>query len=674
MSVADVKTGDEPRPEESVLTASREPHDGKTYILASPPPLRTSRQSRAIFSHPLFHAPPVRLALRATRAALRAVTWRPPRHRPQHEERLALDVGPQDTVAMIARNLEQFDALFACVPFFALEAPAPAKLLLYIEPSLVELPTEQLRLLGLQLRSGAPFARTWLFTSDAAAAQRLHDALDLPVHVCPHAGDWSALVSSDVLDALPSLKVNEFGPIALLISALWGRVGSTTVFDNQARFLLENGALVVRIFVDHYPGSTHDAREDLLAENFSAVRPHIHLVAERDFERLSSRDLRASSVYASGSGVRRLELELAGAKCPVPGLLTWAGEAADVAIVNHAQHMAFAERVTRAPIVLETHDVLTDQLASHGWPNFVSLRGEPKEMRHADEQAIWRRATVCATISPEDHAKIAPHARHAILVRPAAIETTASMRPWSEVVSANHLNSAFAASEDIDVLLWGDWHAGNVRAVEWVLDQVRGAGGAPLAEARFAVIGRVSRLVEKRLLEQRNTVSCGFVDRLEDFFGRSKVLALGDHQGSGVSIKAIDAIRFGRAFTATSAGMRGLSLDALAYRPSDTAAGFAADLIALLQSAEARSHRANLAREIYAHNISLAAYGENWRAIVEYASPQFLARDAAESARRRQRLAQAGAPMPPALAPNLELVNTAHSETSEHSEVEASSS
>lgn len=677
MSIADALGQNEP-----ILTASRQGHGGKTYILTPPSPARrANQQTRAIFSHQMFRLPPVQLALRATRvvlratrAALRAVTWRPRRHQPLHEQRLALDLGPQDVVLMTVHSLDQFDALFACVPFFALEAPAPAKLILYIEPTLAELPQEQLRLLGLQLRSGAPFAKTWLCTNDAGVAQRLREELDLHVHVCPHDKNWPEPASLTFLEAPPSLEISEFGPVALLISALWGRVGSTTVFDNQARFLLENGALLVRIFIDHYPGATNDAPEDLLAENFSAVRPHIHLVAERDTEHQSSTRLRASSVYASGSGVRRFELELAGAKCSVPGLLAWAGEAADLAIVNHAAHMAFAERITRAPIVLETHDVLTEQLALHGWPDFVSLRGEPTESRHAEEQSIWRRAAVCATISPEDHAKIAPHARLAILVKPAATEATPSLRPWSEVVRANHLDSAFAASEDIDVLLWGDWHAGNVRAVEWVLGQVRHAGGDALAEARFAVIGRVSRLVGPPLLHQRNTVSCDFVDRLEDFFGRSKVLALADHQGSGISIKAIDTIRYGRAFTTTSAGMRGLSFDALEHRPSDTASAFAADLIALLQSAEARTRRANLAREIYARNISLAGYNKNWRAIVEHATPTFFSREVVESERRRQRLARAGAPMPAALAPVLARYNASHSDSSKHPEEGAPSS
>src|SRR5262249_33573960 len=139
------------------------------------------------------------------------------------------------------------------------------------------------------------------------------------------------LIARRALSEAPSFTVEKFGPVALVVTALWGRVGSTLIFDAQTEFLIESGAIVVRVFVDHHPSHGRarvPRRNALVGENFTRVCPHIHCVAERDGARSERSLLRRSREYRASSAVRRLELELAASISGDQELLSWAGAAA----------------------------------------------------------------------------------------------------------------------------------------------------------------------------------------------------------------------------------------------------------------------------------------------------------------------------------------------------------
>ncbi len=89
---------------------------------------------------------------------------------------------------------------------------------------------------------------------------------------------------------------------------------------------------------------------------------------------------------------------------------------------------------------------------------------------------------------------------------------------------------------------------------------------------------------------------------------RAKVLVVADLQGSGASVKAMEAIASGVPFAATKAALRGLDLTGLAYAPAADAATLAADVAALLRSDAARKARVEVARALYERNFSAAAY------------------------------------------------------------------
>jgi hypothetical protein len=534
---------------------------------------------------------------------------------------------PEDAVAWVAQSPADFDAIFDCLPRFAMTAPTPASLHVLLLPTMLNTDVDQLRLLAKCLLTGAPCQHVFLYATDGFDAETLTQAFGFEVSALENCdvSEFLRRVRDRKLIGAPSLTVTQFGPVVMLISALWGRVGSTMIFDAQTRFLIEAGAIVIRVYVDHNPAhgpQRRIRRQQLVNENLAAVRPHLHLVAERDETRSAQSRLHGRRDYRMRSGVHRFELELEDAIPLDRSVLTWAGALAQLTIVNHAAHMAFARKWSGAPTVLETHDVLTDQLDSHGWPKFVSLKDEPREMRESDQRQLWASADVCVNLSPNDHEIIAPHAKAAIFVRPSAEATDIQLRPWADVVATNKLSAEFARSDSFDVLIWGDWHEANKRAAQWYFDKVI-PGQPDLQGLRVAIVGRMTRLLPQRLLNLQGVVWTDFVDVIEDFMGRAKVLVIADQDAHGISVKSIEVARHGCPFVATKAGMRGLDLSGIDISPCDSPAAFATDLAALLRDPSLRASRGRAAREIYARNISPSEYGARWRDVVAMAAPSF---------------------------------------------------
>jgi hypothetical protein len=487
-------------------------------------------------------------------------------------------------------------------------------------------------MLAARLRSGSPIRTVVLHAQTAGRCQALQRSLGLRVHECP--GDnsppalrrrfapasvpGSILVAHGALDVPPSLVVEQLGPVAMLISALWGRVGSSAIFDAQTRYLLERGFIVARILIDHYPQRGMEGairRRKLLAENFEKVRPHLHLVAERDesFRHAWQPSLKD---YREGSPVRRIGTLLADATVDDPAAAAWCADRAVLSVVNHLPHVAFAERLAKAPIVLETHDIYAKLLTSHGIPYFVAKGPDGDELRRADEMDVWRRVSACVNLSPEEHAAVAPVAKRSILARPYVDTSEPDRRSWLEVVAANRLPASYRTINRFDIMLWGDWHEGNVAGVRWFLEEVVDKHSS-LRQADILLVGRVARGLPARLLQRQGLHAVGFVDRIDDFFARSSVLVIADRPGStGLSVKAMDACVRGCCFSSTAAGLRGLTVGDTGLTSSDEPAALARDIAHLLGSADARRSRAVVARRLYELNFSKTAYSEAWDALL----------------------------------------------------------
>jgi hypothetical protein len=545
----------------------------------------------------------------------------------------------EDVLILPSADPSQFEMLFQLLPYLGVPRPVPATLHVRFACSLrgKRPAQEDGAMLAARLRSGSPVRTIVLHADTAEQCHALERSLGLRVHACGGDHDPALLLRRFARSPLPgspapreapdvpaSLVVEQFGPVVLLISALWGRTGSSTVFDVQTRYLIERGFIVARVLVDHHPrrGADRGARlERLLAENFERLRPHLHLVAERNHDLHQLWRLQATEQFRKGSPVARMGMLLADAKIDRPATAAWCADRAVLTVANHIPHVALAERLATAPIVLETHDIYARLLTQHGIPQFVPKGPDGDGHREADEVDVWRRVAACVNLSPDDHAVVAPAARRSALARPYVDRIQRPRRRWSEVLAANKLPAELGAAIPFDIMLWGDWHEGNVAGIRWFFEQV--AHRHPcLQEASILLVGRVVQALPPRLLQRQRLYAAGFVDHIDDFFAHSTVLVIADQPGStGTSIKALDAFARGCCFASTAAGLRGVTLGDTGLAPSDDPAALALDIVGLLQSQDAQRSRAAAALRLYELNFSKAAYSEAWDAILHALLP-----------------------------------------------------
>ncbi|MDN2568533.1 glycosyltransferase, partial [Aquibium sp. A9E412] len=550
-----------------------------------------------------------------------------------------------DLVVLPAAEAAHFEALLSLVPLLEIDGPLAAPLFacpapdgrIADGPGLVDRAT-----LARRLASGSPFARLFLFDPRQGAGEPWNGLAVAGLGAAAPADDdtaparqaaalldrAAAVLDGDADAPAAALTVTAFGPLALVSSALWGRVGSSTIFDSQTRLLIERGYRVARLYFDHWPHYGEDrlpriAR--LVAEDQEKVRPHCHIVMERDENGRRLARLQAEPDFRDASPLRRMALLLAASATTNQRAAAWLGRTAELAVVNHVPHLEATQRLTDAPVVLETHDVFSHLLDVHGVPGFVPKGPDGAALRLAEEQAAWAQAACCVNLSPADQAAVAPHARRAVYVRPSKERSLASRRSWPEVALANGIAREAMTPGYFDIMLWGSWHETNVQGVKWFLEQVRPRLGRH-KQARIIVAGKVINGLGSYMRKHPDVLCCGFVDRLEDVAARTRVLVIPDQQGTGICIKAMDALAWDACFSATTLGMRGTDLTGAGFEPAATAEAMADDIRALLSSRAKREARRAAGRALYEANFSRHAYEEAWHGILEEVEPKVFAR------------------------------------------------
>jgi glucosyl-dolichyl phosphate glucuronosyltransferase len=531
--------------------------------------------------------------------------------------------GNQDLIVFPAAEAVHLEMLLQLLPGLEITAPLPTTLhmrfasmaRLHVGPG--ELDTETI---AARLANGTP-VRSLVFHADGAdEAARYSREIGLTVGViAPDVSLTNLIFCHPAADSrhsgtsAPSLVVEKLGPVALVISALWGRVGSSAVFEAQTRYLIARGYIVARVLIEHWPHYGKNRRDrlaTLVAENFEHVRPHFHFIAERNESPRYLGKLATQPEFRCASPIRRIQLLLAEPVAERARPLAWCANCATLAIVNHLPHVTLAERLTRAPIVLETHDIYSRLLDAHGIPAFVPKGPDGKDLRIAEEEKVWARVAACVNLSPQDHEDVARVAKFSVVARPYAIKRH-RRRSWLEVLAENRLDSEFHSGSWFDVMLWGSRHAVNAQSITWFLDEVVTRHEA-LQRARILIVGRVIEELDQTLLRRNNLLVAGFVDSLDDFASRTKVLVIADQCGTGISMKAMDAFALGACFASTKFGMRGFDLGDTGYVPATDAKALSMDIVRLLTCASARRERTDLARRLYNLNFSAEVYTRAW--------------------------------------------------------------
>jgi glycosyltransferase involved in cell wall biosynthesis len=129
-------------------------------------------------------------------------------------------------------------------------------------------------------------------------------------------------------------------------------------------------------------------------------------------------------------------------------------------------------------------------------------------------------------------------------------------------------------------LFVGSGHGPNIAGLRWFLEEVWPLVRQTTPDARLLIAGGVSRHFPAPL--PAGVTSLGRVDDIGEAYSRAAVVVAPIHQGSGVKIKILEAISFGRPCVTTSVGLEGLEAMQPALRVANTPQDFAAETSRLL--------------------------------------------------------------------------------------------
>lgn len=162
--------------------------------------------------------------------------------------------------------------------------------------------------------------------------------------------------------------------------------------------------------------------------------------------------------------------------------------------------------------------------------------------------------------------------------------------------------SASASSAPICAFV-GSSNEANREAIEWFLAHVWPRVLTSCADAKCRVAGQVCPTISASLVS-RGVELCGNVPSLDDFYGSARVVIVPLRQGSGVKIKLVEGLSFGRACVTTSVGLDGLEFFRPALAVADTPETFAEATLKLLTDANSRQQLSTRARAIAAEHLN----------------------------------------------------------------------
>jgi len=133
----------------------------------------------------------------------------------------------------------------------------------------------------------------------------------------------------------------------------------------------------------------------------------------------------------------------------------------------------------------------------------------------------------------------------------------------------------------------------NIAGCEWFIDNVLGRVVERFPQLRFRVCGRVGLGIAERCRAVDGVDIAGLVDDLEAEYAAADVVVNPVLGGTGVAIKAIEALARGKPLVCTTPGARGLLVAGFPTQPCvvvDEPEALADALVGLLEDPIARRH------------------------------------------------------------------------------------
>ena len=287
-------------------------------------------------------------------------------------------------------------------------------------------------------------------------------------------------------------------------------------------------------------------------------------------------------------------------------------EAAQVDLVhcNHFFCMPVAHRVAKgAPIVLDTIDVQARQFdLINDMSRFVLPPRASFDAMLAQEVAAMRPAAALLHINAEERdffeARM-PGAPHRLLY-PAVRDMAPSLA---------------SAPDRTDILIVASNNPANVESMVWFLREVMPRAGNP----RIVIAGNVDagiRSKDAALSDAHRPLFTGRVDDLAAVYRKARLVLLPTVAGTGISIKAVEALSTGLPLIASPLAFRGMTLDPAALRgatiahDADAFAAALRDAVARPQTPVAGDTAGSDTRRAYLTLFSKAAYARNLSEIV----------------------------------------------------------
>lgn len=399
------------------------------------------------------------------------------------------------------------------------------------------------------------------------------------------------------------------GPFAgrtiAIVHPAWHSCGTYQVVLGQADAWRSLGARVVTVAVSDQPGFS--AERGWIWSAYRKATPELdlterHVAGPRLRAALAPaflKDVLWPYLHGDQAAIRTGMAE----RASLPDDL--AETAFDLIHCNHFFCMPVARRIARgAPLMMESHDVQARQFT-------VQNEGAPWLKPHASYDAMlareldqMRKADVLLHLNADEDAffrAALPEMRHELLY-PAV--PPAPTGPGGE-----------------DIVIVSSRNRANVDSMLWFLREV-----APHLDVAFKIVGSVDsgvRAMDSALHDKYRAAFLGRVDRLDEVYARARLALLPTIEGTGLSIKSVEAMASGLPLVATPQAFRGMKLDAGAL-DNVALAENAGDFARAVNAAAARpasdeaARKTSATRRAYDQHFSEAAYG---RRLTEIAAP-----------------------------------------------------
>lgn len=419
--------------------------------------------------------------------------------------------------------------------------------------------------------------------------------------------------ASDVVQRLtqaasfPSLSVSKRQGIVNIVQPMWGRCGSSTIFESQINLLTEAGYFVNQILLASDPidlSVSHHYVWKMLKENSVNTRGCVQrvffpikkkpraIVGRTYFEQL------ANTIASARIRSKSVKHHIA---------------AADITIVNHVFNSKWAFKYCGGRKVLESHDIQSIAFASRSVKNAKTGRVELVENMLRDERSQIARFDCVVNCAADEHAVLSEFNSSSILVTPHVTKRAlVASRTLRQLAIDNDWHESYHSLEHFDLIIAGDGHPANVASTVWFIRDVF----VPHLQKHgvtLVLCGRLSDEIFEILGGIAYLFYAGFVDDLDNIRALSHLVVLPDRAGTGISIKTLDAFATGMAFIGTSHSFRGLPRpfpEGLAGL--DDPRAMAKEILVALRNPKRRAGLSELANSCYKHFSSIEVWRPRW--------------------------------------------------------------